>query len=55
MILCYVNVAAHLMCMDWHAVTMVTFSHLLTTTVVRTAPNTRVELTHLSNLTLLYV
>ena len=52
-ILCSVNVAAHLMCTDWHAVIMVTFSHLLTTTVVCTAPNTRVQLTHLSNLTLL--
>ena len=52
-ILCSVNVTVHLMCTDWHAVTMVTFSHLLTTTVVCTAPNTRVQLTHLSNLTLL--
>ena len=41
------------MCMDWHAVTMVTFSHLLTTTVVCTAPNITLQLTHLSNLTLL--
>ena len=53
MILLLINVVAHLMCTDWHAVTMVTFSHLLTTTVVCTAPNTRVQLTHLSNLTLL--
>ena len=44
----------HLMCREWHAITMMTFSHLLTTTVVSTAPNTRVQLTHLSNLTLLY-
>ena len=41
------------MCMDWHAVTMVTISHLLTTTVVCTAPNITLQLTHLSNLTLL--
>ena len=54
MITCSVNVSAHLMCREWHAITMVTFSHLLTTTVVSTAPNTRVQLTHLSNLTLLY-
>ena len=56
MIMCSrsVNESAHLMCREWHAITVVTFSHLLTTTVVSTAPNTRVQLTHLSNLTLLY-
>ena len=54
MIMCSVNVSAHLMCREWHAITMAKFSHLLTTTVVSTAPNTRVQLTHLSNLTLLY-
>ena len=54
MIMCSVNKSAHLICREWHAITMVTFSHLLTITVVSTAPNTRVQLTHLSNLTLLY-
>ena len=42
MMMCSVNVSAHLMCREWHAITMATFSHLLTTTVVSTAPNTRV-------------